>query len=132
MVSSHVLTSFPRTLQCRSFEVSGSLTEMYYLLQVLCSTTQRSCNDLNIFVLVTSHKFCIYNEAKQKLCTPFTCLFHFCTFLSRSRRIGDAKLPFLKFYREREQTAANLNFLPRLLNRTSKFSSWVVPLAFKS
>jgi len=43
------------------------------------------------------HKFCIFNEAKQKLCTPFTSLFHFCTFLSRSRQICDVKWPFLKF-----------------------------------
>ena len=31
------------------------------------------------------HRFCIFNEAKQKLCTPFTCFYNFCTFLSRSR-----------------------------------------------
>ena len=76
------------------------------------------------------HKFCIFNEHEQKLCTPFKCLFHFCTFHARSRQMGDVKWPFLKFYREREHTAANLNFLPLLF--TSKFSSWVVPLAFKS
>ena len=52
MVSSHVLTSFPRTMQCRSLEVSVSLTKMYYLLQVLCSTSQRSCNDLSIFTFL--------------------------------------------------------------------------------
>ena len=78
------------------------------------------------------HKFCIFNEPKQKLCTPFTCLFHFCTFLSRFRQICDVKWSFLKFYREREHTAANLNFLPWLLHWTSKFSSWVVLPAFKS
>ena len=51
MASSHVLTSFPGTMQCNAghFEVFVSLTKIYYLLQVLCSTTQRSCNDLNIF-----------------------------------------------------------------------------------
>ena len=43
-----------------------------------------------------------------------------------------SRWPFLKFYREREHTAANFNFLPWLLHRTSKFSSKVVSLAFKS
>lgn len=66
MVSSHVLTSFPRTMQCRSFEVSVSLTKIYYLLQVLCSTTQRSCNDLNIFTLNVKYL------AKNSLHTTFS------------------------------------------------------------
>ena len=57
------------------------------------------------------HKFCIFNEQKQKLCTPFTCLFHFCTFLSSSRQICDVKWPFLKFYREHEHSGANLNII---------------------
>ena len=77
------------------------------------------------------HKCCMFHEAKQKLCTSFTCLFHFCTFLSRSRQICDVKWPFFKFCREREYMAGNLNFLPWLLHHTSKFSSWVVPLAFE-
>ena len=44
---------FPRTMLCRLFEVSARLTKMYYLLQVLWSTTctQWSCNDFNIFTL---------------------------------------------------------------------------------
>ena len=57
------------------------------------------------------HKFCIFNEQKQKLCTPFTCCYYFCTFLSRSRQICDVKRPFLKFYREHEHTGVNWNFL---------------------
>ena len=39
---------------------------------------------------------------------------------------------FLKFYRERKHAVADLNFLSELSHRTSKFISWVVPLAFKS
>ena len=39
----------------------------------------------------TTPQILLYNEAKQKLCTLFTCLFHFCTFLSRSRQICDVK-----------------------------------------
>ena len=39
---------------------------------------------------------------------------------------------FLKFYRELEYTGAHLHFLSQLLHRTSKFTSWVVPPAFKS
>ena len=31
----------------------------------------------------------LFNEQKQKLCTPFTCFF---TFLARSRQICDVKL----------------------------------------
>ena len=48
------------------------------IIESLRSTTRRQRQ---------RNKFCIFNEAKQKLCTPFTCLFHFCTFLSRSRQI---------------------------------------------
>ena len=51
MLSLHVLTSLLRTMQCKSLEVYVSLTKISYLLQVLCSTTQQSCNDLNIFTL---------------------------------------------------------------------------------
>ena len=57
------------------------------------------------------HKFCIFNDKKQNLCTPFTCFFYFCTFLSRSRQMCDVKWPFLKFYREREHSGANLNII---------------------
>ena len=80
------------------------------LIESLRSTTRRQRQ---------RHKFCIFNEAKQKVCTTLTCLFHFCTFLSRSRQICDVKWPFLKFYREGEHTATNLNFLPCLLHLTS-------------
>ena len=73
-----------------------------YIIESLRSTTwwQRQRN-----------KFCIFNKPKQKLCTPFMCFFYFCTFLSRSRQICDLKWPCLKFYRECEHTAVNLNFL---------------------
>ena len=49
-------------------------------------------------------KFCIFNEQKQNLCTPFMCFFHSCTFLSRSWQIWNVKWPFLKFCRERKHT----------------------------
>ena len=57
------------------------------------------------------HKIRIFSWQKQKSCTPFTCFFYFCAFLSRSRQICDVKWPFLKFYREREHSGANLNIL---------------------
>ena len=43
MVSLHLLISLPRTMLyrlCRSFEVSVSVTKIYYLLQVAWSTTR--------------------------------------------------------------------------------------------
>ena len=43
MVSLHLLISLPRTMLCRSFKVSASLTKIYYLMQVLWSTMQWSC-----------------------------------------------------------------------------------------
>ena len=43
------------------------------------------------------HKFCIFDEEKQNLCTSFTCCYCFCSFLFRSRQICDVKCPFLKF-----------------------------------
>jgi len=58
------------------------------------------------------HKFCIFNEANKEFARTSRAFFHFCTFLSRSRQICDVKWPFLEFYREREHTAANLDFLP--------------------
>ena len=57
------------------------------------------------------HKIYILNWQKQKFCTPFTCFFQFRAFLSSSRQICDVKWPFLKFYREREHSGANLNIL---------------------
>ena len=54
------------------------------------------------------HKFFIFDEQKQKLCSPFTCFFSFCTF--RSRQMCDVEWPFLKFYRKRT-AAPKFNFL---------------------
>ena len=78
------------------------------------------------------HKVCIFHGKKQTLCKPLTCFFHFCTFLSHSRQICDVQWPFLKFYRECQHTGADLNFLPSLWDRTSKFSIMEVPIAFKT
>ena len=53
---------------------------------------------------------------------------HFMPVLGKSATWND----HFSSFTENVNTAANLNFLPRLLHRTFKFSSWVVPLAFKS
>lgn len=57
--------SSPKTMLCRSFEISASLTKMYYLLQVLWSTTQWSCSDFNIFTMNVKYL------AKNSLHTTF-------------------------------------------------------------
>ena len=66
----------------------GATRLVGYLLESWRSTKRRQRQ---------RHKFCIFNEAKQKLCTPFTFLFHFCTFLSRSLQICDVKWHFSSF-----------------------------------
>ena len=57
---------FPELCNAGHFEVSVSLTKTYYLLQVLRSTTQQSCNDLNIFTLSVKYL------AKKSLHTTFS------------------------------------------------------------
>ena len=75
------------------------------------------------------HKFCVFNEQKQKLCTPFTCFFffvisvHFFPVLGKSASWNDHFSSFTEH--------VNLNFVYQLWDRTTKFSSWEVPLKLK-
>ena len=60
-------------------------------------------------------QICIFNDKNNRFCTLCTCVFHFCTFLSRSRKICNVKWLNFKFNEKREHTTANLNFLYFLL-----------------
>ena len=51
------------------------------------------------------NKRCI--EQKQKLCTPCTCVLHFCTFLCRYRPGNDLNWPNLKLGGERDHLTIN-------------------------
>ena len=74
------------------------------------------------------HKFAYLMSKNNSFCTPCTCIFHFCSFLSRSRQVCDVKWPNFKFSKKREHTTANLNFLCLLVHRSSWFIYWIVLL----
>lgn len=71
------------------------------------------------------HKFCIFNEAKQKFCTPFTCLFHFFHILGKSATWNDH---FSSFVENVNTWLPIWIFFPGFY--TTPLNS--VPLAFKS
>ena len=56
----------------------------------LVSTNNREFKIYDAIEATTPH-ILHSNEQKQNLCTPLTCFYYFCTFLSRSRQICDVK-----------------------------------------